>query len=236
MEVNRVSLAAPLSSLQIQAASRLHRRLKRWIATDTALAALSEHFPDFGLKAVLLKVPTVNQFYGTNLRAVLRMADHIVKIMAETDPATAGPELVERLAMLPTASEEEKQRTFLSFASKFAHFFIDAERFPIYDSYAVKMVEYHLGLSSTTWEKSHPYQTFVTHLNNLKLLAALSCTSRELDHYLWLAGLYRAWLKNPEAKINADATQLFAQSSDEIQADLAQLLSPTPVYAVIGER
>jgi len=31
------------------------------------------------------------------------------------------------------------------FASKFAHFFIDPDQFPIYDSYAVKMLTYHLN-------------------------------------------------------------------------------------------
>ena len=127
-----MDLAVPLSMSQIEAANRLHSKLLQWQITDRALHALHVNLPGFDIEATLLKVAAVNQLYGTNVYAVMRMAQHITKVML-----TAGnmedTDLVEKLASLPG-------RQHLSFASKFAHFFIDMERFPIYDSYAVKMV------------------------------------------------------------------------------------------------
>ena len=41
-------------------------------------------FPAFGLKAALLKVAALNQLYGTNVYAVVRMAQHVVSTMENT--------------------------------------------------------------------------------------------------------------------------------------------------------
>src|SRR5690349_6766320 len=133
----KTELVVPLSMSQIDAANRLHRQLSQWQVTDDALRALKDRFPGFAIDATLLKVVAVNQLYGTNVYAVVRMAQHIAEVMLEASHMDdAG--LVEELAALSGMKHT-------SFASKFAHFFIDVERFPIYDSYAVKMVAYHLG-------------------------------------------------------------------------------------------
>ena len=58
-------------------------------------------------------------------------------------------------------------RKHLSFASKFAHFFIDMERFPIYDFFSLKMVAYHLGRQELTRNTAHPYQAFIENINRL---------------------------------------------------------------------
>src|SRR5689334_17936730 len=112
-----MTLAVSLSNWQIQSASNLHSHLKQWRATDAALAALGQRFPDFRLEAVLLKVSAINQLYGTNLYAVVRMAEHIVGIMQERDYTEAGAELVERLATLPKGPEQKTQWRHFSFAS-----------------------------------------------------------------------------------------------------------------------
>lgn len=235
MEMNRMALAVPLSSLQIQAASKLHSRLKQRAATDAALAALGERFPDFGLEAVLLKVSSINQLYDTNLYAIKSLADYIARIMAQVDTATAKPELVEWLAAYPVGAKQRNRWTRLSFASRFAHFFIDPERFPPVDSSTASMVELHLGRRNRVRNKTHLYQAYVTNRNTLKRLAKLSCTSRELDCYLRLAGLYLVRQKHPKAQIDAEVDLLFLQSSEEVASELAQLLSPIPVHAAIGE-
>ena len=77
-------LTVPLAPEQIAAASRLHDQFPEWNAIDQALLALRERFPHFGLKSALLKVAALNQLYGTNVYAVVRMAQHVVSTMGKT--------------------------------------------------------------------------------------------------------------------------------------------------------
>jgi len=128
-------------------------------------------------------------------------------------------DLVERLASL----NERKHR---SFASKFAHFFINMERFPIFDSFALKMVAYHLGSQGQVRDSTHPYKAFVENIHRLKRFAGLSCTTKELDRYLWLAGLYQEWSRNPDSQINAEVAEMFKTPSSKVAAELA-ILSPS---------
>ncbi len=132
-----MGLAVPLTMSQIEAANRLHRKLLQWKATDNALCALKERFPGFDVDSSLLKVAAIDQLYGTNVYAVVRMVEHVTEVMCQVSTLD-DVELVGEIATLANMKHT-------SFASKFAHFFIDEERFPIYDSYAVKMVEYHPG-------------------------------------------------------------------------------------------
>lgn len=212
------SLAVPLSISQIEAANRLHGQLLQWQLTDRTLHALHASLPGFAIEATLLKVVAVNQLYGTNVYAVIKMAQHITEVMQDTS-GMDDIKLVEKLASLDG-------RRHLSFASKFAHFFIDEERFPIYDSYAVKMLAYHLGKDGQAENAAYPYRAFIENIHRLKDRAQLSCTSRELDHYLWLAGLHRAWSKNREAQINAEVSELFDRLFTENPSELTALASP----------
>ncbi len=212
-----MSLAVPLSIAQIEAANRLHGKLLQWQVTDRALHTLQENLPGFDIEATLLKVVAVNQLYGTNVFAVVRMAQHVTEVM-QNARGMKDVDLVEELASLTG-------RKHRSFASKFAHFFIDMERFPIYDSFAAKMVAYHLGSQSQVRDSKHPYRAFVENIHRLKRFAGLSCTTKELDHYLWLAGLCQEWCRNPASQINAEVAEMFKTPSSEIAAELA-ILSP----------
>jgi hypothetical protein len=58
------SLAVPLTITQIEAAKRLHARLRQWQASDAALFALTEKFPGFAEESVLLKAVAVNRSKG----------------------------------------------------------------------------------------------------------------------------------------------------------------------------
>ncbi len=211
-----MDLAVPLTMTQIEAANRLHRKLIQWRVTDRALHTLQEDLPGFEIEATLLKVVSVNQLYGTNVYAVVRMAQHVTEVMQDVG-SMEDADLVERLASL----NERKHR---SFASKFAHFFIDMERFPIFDSFAVKMVAHHLGAQQLTRDSAHPYRAFVENICKLKRYAGLSCTNKGLDNYLWLAGLYQAWHRNTASQINAEVAEMFKSPSPEATTDLAILL------------
>lgn len=224
MVEHALALAAPLTSAMVAAAGHLYARLEQWVATDRALAALAERFPGFDLDAALLKVVTLNALYGTQVYAVFRMAQHMHRTLADGVPALAPAELVERLAQPPAAASGAKARMHLSFASKFAHFFIDAARYPILDSYAERMVALHLGRTNRTTGGTR-YARFLADLDRLRAVASLDGSPRDLDRFLWLAGQYAAWRRNPRAAINTELQRLFTAPPAEAAAELATLVS-----------
>jgi len=132
----------PLKDSQIAIATRLYDNLPGWKLYEETLKSLNVEFPGYELPATLLKVTAINQFYSTSLYAVMRMAEHITAVMANP-PANYDAELVEKLAALPIETEGETKRRFTSFASKFAHFFISQDNYPIMDKYSEKMVAFH---------------------------------------------------------------------------------------------
>ena len=215
-------LAIPLTILQIEAANELHLQLPQWKDTDDALRALYDRFPGFDVKATLLKVAAVNQLYGTNVYAVDRMARHIVDVLNAREGFDDIDFLVEELATLP-------RRKHISFASKFVHFFIDKERFPIYDSFAEDMVKFHLGRQGWIKDKEHPYRAFFQNLVKLKeqVCSQGPCTYEALDRYLWLTGLYKAHRTKANPKINREVEELFkALSINEAPTSLLQAMLP----------
>jgi len=211
-----MNLAVPLPITKIEAANWLHGRLEQWRLADQALIRLAHCCPDFAPDACLLKVAAVNALYGTNLYAITRMAQHAARILAKTDLATAGPELVERLADLPATEAQKQKRRHYSFASKFAHFFLGEDRFPIMDSYALVMLKRHLGRRHYLDDKAHRYGGFVHNFRQLKRVSGFTGSDRQLDRYLWLAGEYAAWKKNRNAAINAEVAALFAHPPDDV--------------------
>jgi hypothetical protein len=140
------------------------------------------------------------------------MAEHVTGVIAQQSEAISDVELVKRISALPKTASQLRDRKHVSFASKFAHFFIDAERFPIYDFYADEMLAYHLGRRTMLKDTENPYRAFVHNLHVLRENVNLFCTFKELDRYLWLAGTYRAWMKDAQAPINAEAALLFADA------------------------
>ncbi len=219
-------LAHPLSQSQVEAADRLRNRLRHWVAVDAALSSLQKQFPGFDFEATLLKAAAINQFYGTNLYAVARMAEHIAAEMATSIAGLDEAEVVRRLAALPKTATQKYARNHWSFASKFAHFFIDPARFPIYDEYAMKTAKWHLGRKGQVWAEPNEYKAFCENLRRLKERSSLACGFAELDRYLWLAGLYRAWLEDSKAKINTEVARLFEDAAHfaAVHAELKALL------------
>lgn len=203
-----ISLRVPLTSEQVNAATRIHDRLASWKATDAALDDLARSMPGFSLGECLVKASAINQLYGTNVYALGRMAEHLARVLS--DPQS--DDLVERLAKLTTNG---KPRRHLSFASKFAHFYIDKDRFPIFDSYAIERLRFHLSGINLPTDNPPPYADYVAAHQALIALCRLGCTGRELDRYLWVGGLYRAWSRNSEAPINVEVRTLFLKADED---------------------
>lgn len=214
----------PLSSDQIEAAGRLYEQLARWRASDEALLALAGRFPGFDAPGALLKVVAVGALYGSAAVNASRLAGHVQTVLAKADAASSGPELVERLAAVPPAPGQHRARLYLSFASKFAHFFISPDRFPIMDTHAVRMVRFHLGRRNRVSDDAHKYVEFVTNFRRLRAMAGLKGPRRELDRYLWLAGRYGQWLKNPRSRVSAEFSLLFGDPSQDSAADLQMMM------------
>jgi len=213
-----MDLAVPLPIEKIDAANRLHERLEQWRLADEALRLLADRCPGFAPDACLLKVVAVNALYGTNVYATTRMAKHVASVLALADLGIARAELVERLADLPRTEGQKRKRHHYSFASKFAHFFIEEERFPIMDSYALKTLKRHLGRRGYADDRAHPYAGFVSSFQELKRRSGVNCSNRHLDRYLWLAGEYAVWKKTPAAPINAELSAMFVQASGDVAA------------------
>ncbi len=225
-----MSLAVPLLQSQIEAAQRLYARLDMWRATNVAFNMLRQALPGFDLHAVLIKAAAVNQLYGTNVYAIVRMAQHISRIMDRRGDTPADLSLVEEFAKLRDYAEDGEARRHLSFASKFAHFFISDELFPIYDSYAAMTLSYHLRGRAVAPDTAPPYAEYIADLNALQEQAGISCSGIDLDAYLWLTGLYMEWrksrTKDKQPKINREVRELFAQ--DRVAAELKDLLPMMP--------
>ncbi len=217
------SLRSVLTTDQLSAATRLHSRLASWKATDAALDRLAQRVPEFDLTACLIKAASVNQLYGTNVYALTRVGAHVAEVMAQPD----RDDLVERLAAVPT---DCKVRRHLSFASKFAHFFVDKDRFPIFDSHAARGLRHHLDGTRLPYDDPPAYADYVEAMGALTALSGVECSGRELDRYLWLSGLYRAWRRNARAKINVEARDLFigAEREPMVRDDLQRLVGDSP--------
>ena len=200
-----MALAVPLTLGEVALANQLWT--EDWRLSDYTLDGLREQRPDFGPADTLLKVVAVNALYGTNVYAVHRVARYIEQMMAPLGSARdQGPELVEQIAI-----HANQPRRIHSFASKFAHFFISAKSFPIFDSYAGDTLRYHLGQGYVT-DAERPYVAWARNFQTLAAEIGLMENFRRLDHYLWLAGQYRKWKANKKAAINAGARILFASN------------------------
>jgi hypothetical protein len=207
-------LAMPLAKSQIEAAAKFWEE-GGWETKE--FVQLKQCFPKCQ-DAVTLKAVAVNALYGTNIRAIEKVADVLIK-MLNTNHST-GPGLVEELVSEIKKVTKDQNHVF---AAKYAHFFIDPE-LPILDYYAEWMVAKHLGPAKSQNPKR--YLKFAENIERLKRLADLTCDCAQLDHYLWVAGEYWRWKKNPKEEINSDLKYHFErlEENPENEGTLRKLL------------
>lgn len=213
-----------LTPAQIAAANRIYERCDVWQRSDRALESLRDRMPGFGPEATLLKAVAINALYSTNVYAIVRLARHVQTVLADADLDKAGPELVEKMAWMRDEGPDHKERRHRSFAAKFAHFFIDPERFPIFDSYADRMLRWHLGGAAVAVSKGAPYVEFAEQYDRLVRASGLTGPRRQLDRYLWITGQYHDWHKNHKAPINTELRLMLDAVCDELR-----LLPPADV-------
>jgi hypothetical protein len=206
----------PLLSEQVAAATRLRALVPQWTAVEQALSALQQALPDLRRETILLKVVALNGLFVSSIHGVHAAADHVMAVLAVNDRNTAGAELVDTLARLPGTG-----RHHTTFASRFAHFFIAPDRFPIMDGYAVTMVRHHLARATLVSDPHRPYWAFVENLSTLRMVSGVVATPRELDAYFWIAGAYLAWRQDKTVAISAELRHLFQHAHPDVVRDLA---------------
>lgn len=200
-----------VTKAQIEAAKRLHDRLDGWVLTDQVFAEVRRAYPsNTDPKSALLKATLIDRLYATNVFAINAAVRHIVETFVNRPPNTDGRELVSRLARFPVGG-----RTHTSFASKYAHFFFD-DSLPILDTYAARMLAIHLVVPQTHIRRwTADYGLYCKNIDELLALSEVTPTARELDHYLWLAGLWISFRRG-KTKINAEARGLFASQDPDL--------------------
>ncbi len=193
------------------------------------LAALARHFPSNTCVAhVLPKAIVLNSLYATSVLAIQAMAKHVAEVLAEVGDQP-GVDVVEKIAWLHDLGEHKKSRRFLSFASKYCHFFVSQCRFAILDDFAAAAIRLHLGPHAHTYaNKPSDYPEYLAAIDRLRVAAGLSCSYRELDRYLWLRGQWERWQK-PSSKaelrgsgVNPEVRDLFSSGCPESRALLAE--------------
>lgn len=224
-----MALAVALSESQIESARRMFASMPRWQLAESSLVKLAEAMPAFDLQACLVKTVAVNSIFGTQVLATMRMAEWVHELLGNGRRQEHGIELVETMAALKP-NEGDKPRVFTSFAAKFCHFFVDADRYPIYDDAARQALKQHLGKDYRE-DPKQPYTSFCHNFDKLRGLADVTTKPRELDRYLWLTGMYMRWQKerrnNSKPRVNEELLNLLNAPSPEFAALLDAMLPTT---------
>jgi len=136
-------LAVPLCQSQIDAAERLHDRLRGWTATERAFEQLGRALPGYSREAVLVKAAAIDRLYSAHVQGqdIHHLVCRIAEVMPEVMPMPVEDPVAVVEAIIAAPGVE---KNYPCFASKFAHFFINPERFPIYDSFCRKQLGDHL--------------------------------------------------------------------------------------------
>jgi hypothetical protein len=205
--------ARPIERTRVAAAVQLFSRMPAVTRSEEALVRLAKAMPDFDIPSTLVKVASVNQIYATNLYAVYRMAARVAEVHANTPGWTFAT--VDEVAALPPGENQKRPRRYLSFASKFAHFFVDRSRFPLLDQHALRAVGFHLGRQLFPGEAIVSYEAYAREVVRMREEAELDCSLSDFDKYLWLLG---QWLlmqsqSKQTAQLGSEVRSIFRKAS-----------------------
>lgn len=221
-------LAIPLAETQVRAAGQLRSMLTGWKASEQTLDWLATEFPsNTEQQTVLLKARILNVLYFTNVFAIRAMSQHIVEVFSEEYETDDDCLLVETIAYLEASGRRHK-----SFASKYCHFFVDKDRFPLFDNYVPRVVQMHLGKGNYRWKTTDPtYRNYYEDLKTLRDQISFSPTVREMDRYLWLRGQWKEFKKKRDrVPLGAEVKDLLkrADSDDHVRTLIDQMCGVWP--------
>lgn len=182
----------------------------------------------------MTEVPWIEEGYESLKLSHLanRMANHIVK-RGDLKNWTSDACVVDTIAALEPL-QGVKSRHFRSFASKYAHIFIDPARYHILDDAAVRVLARHAGVT-TAVAKGWNYREFNKLAEELRSVSGLG-SNRSLDRYLWIAGMLLRDRKTRKSKLTNQELQgvfLGAESQSDIEI-IREKLPPNGRQARLG--
>jgi hypothetical protein len=159
---------------------------RRNAKTENAIRVLIEKFPDNkSYEGVLLKSTVINVLYYTQIKAIVPVAEHILKLDIDDDLCRGVPEVVDRIARVTISG---KQRINYSFATKYCSFH-SPDAYPIYDKYVDKILtEYQKqdGFAQYYRAELKNYGRFKQILGDFRHFYGLADVSlKHLDNFLW---------------------------------------------------
>lgn len=208
----------PLEIAQIEAADRLWNRLDDLRRSDRALASLQGALNSFDGESTLLKVLALHPIDTSKTHVGTPLAREISEFLKTVDMQSCGLEFVHALAAVADRHGKSSYDG-LGFGSRFAHHFVDSERFPVLDAWSERALQMLLGGELLGEPEDSRYARFAQSFAHIAGTLGLN-RRRRLGRWLWLAGQYRAWLANRRTAIHREVRALFEQAP----AELAQLL------------
>lgn len=207
---------------QIEASRKLymHEKMEYWRLQDKILTELKDEHPGLAdQQLTFIKATLVNSFYNARYSDIEKVTSWIVAQepkLPEVYRNTVSNDDVKRIDLVRSIALRGRTKGTNEidgyvFASKFAHFFLDAEAFPIYDQYARLVVHIHIDdlnedeKPNSSYGRSYKrffqfYKKFFRLKHQLEQRDGISYSTKTLDHYLWSAGQYIAWKKGIRRK------------------------------------
>ena len=164
--------------------------LENYVLQERSLDRLfKDKFPNnTEIEDILIKVSTLNDFYSTNIYSVFPVAKHILNMNIDERLLEGDPTLVSEIAVVDISG---KTKNFYSFASKYCSHH-NQEKFPIYDSYVEKVLQYFRrqdGFSKFRSEDLKNYPVFKEVLVQFADYYGIRGYGlKDLDRYLWQLG------------------------------------------------
>jgi hypothetical protein len=206
---------------QIISANAIHDHyMPGWRASDAALEAWAARVSGWDEVSCLAKAAVVNDLYYARHDRLVAAAEVICKVMADAhgDPVA----IVEQIARVKRG---EVIWEYVSFASKFVHWFVAPEAAPIYDAWAVEALRHHHG--RLKWAGRSTYRAYAEYVFGLREASGLDCSIREMDRYLWMSGMYRAWVAAEDrgkVGLSGEVRGLFESANPSVQHALRTLV------------
>ena len=174
----------------------VNKYLRLWLTLDNYVlqeAAITELFQCYyptnrDLKAILIKVCVLNEFYSTQILDTTSVARHIHNLNIDHRLSTGNLDLVHEIAEITIRGNN---RNNYSFASKYcSHHFPDT--YAIYDSYVDKMLwesSKQSGFCEFKRKSLKSYPQFLDIIIKFRAHYNLEkYTIKQIDQFLWLLG------------------------------------------------
>ncbi|MDR0926323.1 MAG: hypothetical protein LBO69_00970 [Ignavibacteria bacterium] len=140
---------------------------------------------------VRLKAVVINNFYGTFISAINKLATHIYNMNIDNLLVNGSPEAVTKIATGHKIIRKDKEINFFSFATKYCNWH-NHDAYPIYDSVSARLLQVynkHADFHFTEHAITNEIVEFKASVDDFRNCFGLSNFSyKEIDKFLWTYG------------------------------------------------